>query len=171
MDTQKIPGNTTPAILFQETQQFRQWWLWLLFLAAEVFFIYLLIQQLAFHKPIGNKPAPNGLLIFLFLLISAFVYLLYRTRLDTKIDTEGIAWRWQPFQRKYRKILWQDIAEATVIKYFPLGYGWHLSLRYGEVYNTGGNRGLLLTFSNKRKMLIGTRCPDEISALLRQIIK
>ncbi|HEY6083106.1 MAG TPA: hypothetical protein VIU45_06580, partial [Chitinophagaceae bacterium] len=102
---------------------------------------------------------------------SAFVYLLYRTRLDTKIDTEGIAWRWQPFQRKYRKILWKDIAEVTVIKYFPLGYGWHLSPRYGEVYNTGGNRGLLLTFSNKRKLLIGTRRPDEISALLRQIIK
>lgn len=160
-----------PAVLFRETQKFGQWWLWVIFLAVEALCIYSITVQLILHRPQGNHPASAGGLIFLFLFITLFMYLFYITRLDTKIDTQGVAYRWRPFQKKYRKILWKDIENAAIIKYFFVGYGWHWSIRFGEVHNTGGNRGLLLTFINKRKMLLGTRRPDEVIAALGQLQK
>ena len=66
------------------------------------------------------------------------------------------------------------ISKVYVRKYSPLadygGWGLRFSMSgQGKAYNVSGNVGLQLEFSNGKKLLIGTRKPDELSSVLNEM--
>ena len=128
-------------------------------------FLYADIQQIVFGKPFGDKPAPNLVLIVFTLFISSIIFLLFRAKLETRINKEGVFFKWVPFQTGYTMYKWSNIDKAEIISYSFVGYGFRLT-PYGTVHTVGGNKGLQLILKSGRKVVIGTQKSGEIKAIL-----
>ncbi|MCG3167510.1 MAG: hypothetical protein POELPBGB_03302 [Bacteroidia bacterium] len=159
---------------FTETQRFNQWWLWLIVIAVTGLYVYVLYQQLYLGEAFGNNPASNEMLpVFSavpLLLIVFFVVL----RLDTKIDADGVYYRFFPFQINYKLIKWNEIDKAYVRQYKPIiEYGGWGIRGWGKdkARNVSGNMGLQLTFKNGDKLLIGTQKAEEAGNALNEFFK
>lgn len=164
------------GLLFSEKQRFTQWWFWLALVLINGVLIFGMVQQLAFAQPFGNKPiSDSGLLIVAgsLLILDA---LLFFTQLQTRISENGIDVRLFPFHFKYKHFNWPDIENAYVRQYSPIseygGWGLRYSLsQKGKAYNISGNLGLQLEFRDGKKLLIGTKKPEELKAILQQLEK
>ena len=159
---------------FTERQRFKQWWIWLILLGMNSLFIFGSFQQLMLGKQFGDKPmSNNGLLLMTFLTILLCI-LFYCIRLETQIKKDGIYVRFFPFQRKFKYYSWSMIKNCYVRKYRPLteygGWGWRISISgRGTALSISGNQGLQLEFLNDKKMLIGTKRPEELSKALNMV--
>lgn len=137
-------------VFFKEVQKFTQWWLWLLLLSLGALFIYM-------------APANLGALI---LLIIGLLFLFIR--LITRVDEEGIKFRFFPFIR--RAYQWYEIESAQVVDYgFVGGWGIRLFTSYGTVFNIKGSKGLAVVLKDGKKFCLGTQRPEELQRTLTLI--
>ncbi len=161
-------------ILFTETQQFRQIWLWILLIPINVLFVFGVIKQVIFNQQFGDKPAPDAVLIIATLFMTALSVLFYIMRLETKITEEGIDVRFYPLQSTYRHYSWDKMVRSYVRKYKPiLEYGgWGLrGIWKDRALNISGNMGIQLVMEDGLHLLIGTKKPGEVTDVLKQIKK
>jgi hypothetical protein len=156
-------------ILFEEKQSFRQLWLWMVLLTINGILVYGMFQQFVLHIPFGNNPMSNNGYILTVIFIMVFNAFFFMLQLRTRIDEEGIFIRFFPIHRKYKSYLWTSICKAYIREYKPIREygGWGLRL---GAYNVSGNKGLQLEFKNGDKLLIGTNKPDELNAVIQQLI-
>jgi hypothetical protein len=152
---------------FTEKQRFRQFWVWALVLGLLGLFVWAFVQQIIFGIPWGNNPASDTGLILFSLIPLGIAVLFLVARLETRIDRKGVSFRFIPFHRTWREIDWKMISRAYVRYYKPLsefgGYGIRLGLKSGKAYNVSGNQGLQIELKNGKKLLIGTRRPEEMA--------
>jgi len=146
--------------MFEETQRFRQWWVWSLLLVVFTFSLY--------DAFIGNLTGGYwavGLVVAvgaLFLIID----------LKTRISTEGIFVKLFPIHFSLKHYPWDTVSKAEVRKYNPItefggwGYRWGFG---GKAFNISGNMGLQLDFTDGKKLLIGTQRPDELRSVLQRM--
>jgi hypothetical protein len=92
-------------------------------------------------------------------------------KLITRIDEKGIHYRFFPFHRKQKSILWLEIQSAYVRKYDAISEygGWGLKgfrRKNGQAINTKGNIGIQLELKNSKKLLIGTQKETEAKKVL-----
>ena len=159
-------------ILFKESQYFRQWWLLTIFLLIFAVFLAGIYQQLIKGIPFGDNPMSDTGLIIATVLYSLVMLLFYRMGLTTLIDDTGIYIRFFPFHLKYKFFAWEEIEKAYVRTYQPVREygGWGLKGgSMGLAYNVSGDKGLQLELKNGKKILIGTRQPENLQKLLLQI--
>lgn len=164
-------SQETP-VLFQETQRFRQWWIWLIALLPAVLTIGGLLYQKATGKPFGNNPATNGEYITIIATALLVPLLFLFMKLETKVTNRSISYRFFPFHMKWRVLHFEQIKHLEIRTYKPLMEygGW--GLRYGSggwSYNVSGNRGLQLVTTDRNRLLIGTQRPDELHSCLNKI--
>ncbi len=99
--------------------------------------------------------APITLLILLFSIL----------KLQVKISTDAINYRFFPIQLKYRTIKRTDIAKMDVISYDPVedygGWGVRIGDK-GKAYTVKGNHGLYIQLVTGKNILIGTSKPEEL---------
>lgn len=165
---------------FTETQYFRQsifiYLIALVAVAVLSIFGYGIYTQIIVGKTLGNHPMSNGGLIvatsLVTLLLGLILTLFLTMKLETRIDREGIAYRFYPFIQKWERIDWEKIAHCEVITYNPIkDYGgW--GIRYGhrgKAYNVRGNKGLLISFQSGKKLLIGTGKEQQLRTFLENI--
>ena len=153
--------------LFSESQRFRQSWMWLLIITINGLVSYKLYKQILQQTLNINTIFPIGIMLLVtFLLISL--------RLDTLIKEDGIYVRFFPFHLKYKHYNWNNIKQLYVRKYNPISEygGW--GIRYGlfgkgMAYNVSGNMGLQIVFNNDKKLLIGTKKPEELKYTLNKL--
>ncbi|WP_100012768.1 DUF6141 family protein [Lentibacillus sediminis] len=154
-------------VLYREVQRFRQVWIWVLVMLEAAIFWYGFIQQIVFGIPFGNKPAPDAIMVFLWLLfgIGFPVLMLWVTKLVTEVRRDGLYIRFTPFHRRWRIFLYKDIREDKVITYSPLGRfgGWGLRINmHGETaYTMSGKQGIRLRLKYE-KIVVGSENPDEL---------
>lgn len=157
-------------MIFQEKQRFDQWWLWVLLLGIEGFFIYGIVQDVYFGHPFGNKPGGLvGGIIVNFLIIIPLILGFFLARLETRIDKIGICFRWKVFGGEFNSIMWSQIKDAFLIEYKNTGSGIRISPQNGTIYNTSGNKGLQIILNSGEKYLIGTHKPEELQKVLQEI--
>ena len=161
-------------ILFKEKQWFRQWWLVFILIVFNGFFLYALYQQIVKNIPIGENPISNKLLLILAVLSFILTYLILRTRLETRIQTDGIFVRFFPFHRSFKHYKWEEIREVNIRKYDPIseygGWGYRIGVPgKGKALNVSGDVGLQITFRNDKKLLIGTKKPEQLEAILKKV--
>lgn len=163
------------AIRFAEKQYFRQWWILIAIIPAPVIIIVAIIQQMVLGKPFGNNPAPDSVLIITALVVILPSLLFFLVRLETKIDETGIYYRLFPFHLKKRRIGWNEISEAYIRKYNPIGEygGWGLKggRKSGKAINVSGNMGMQLILKDGKKLLIGTSQPEQLRYILESAEK
>jgi hypothetical protein len=153
--------------VFTEEQRFSQSWLWIIMIAS------LIGMSLAFAQEFNTSA--NYLLTMAFgygitLLVMLFIW---QMKLETRIDEEGIHYRFSPLIRKQKSFPWNKIERAEVIQYAPLrdygGWGYRLSLgSKGRAVNVKGNMGLKLHFKEGKPILIGTQEPEAVKAVIKQ---
>lgn len=165
-------------IEYKEVQRFIICWVWLAVIALNALFIYAFVQQVILGKPFGSNPASDLTLILIGFLPLGFLFFLLSVKLKTRINDTGIYYRFYPFQFKERSIEWHELKDAYIREYnsFHEYGGWGIRIgspETGRAVNTSAssNKGLQLKFNDGKLLLIGTKRPDEIQAIIEKIRK
>jgi len=151
--------------MFNETQRFTQWWLWLILLSVWGLMVYSFIMA----------PPQTDTAAFVSFGIGILLPLLFwQMKLTTRIEAEGIYVRFSPFHFKEKFFEWESISASYVRTYSPLKEygGWGIKYGFngqGVVYNVAGNVGLQLNFKEGDPVLIGTQKGEEIKAVLAEL--
>lgn len=161
-------------ILFEEKQRFRLIWLWIILLSIDAFFLYGVLRQVVNGQQFGSKQISNTELLVAASLMMFLTMLFVFVRLETQIRKDGIYVRFFPFQLRFRKYSWDNIAQSFVRKYNPIveygGWGFRLGFSgKGKAYTVSGDTGIQLVFANGSKLLIGTKKESEAKKVLQQI--
>ena len=161
-------------ILFSEKQRFTQWWLWILLLGINGLLLAGLFYQIGTGRHFGSKPVSNTALLLVAGSTLLLTALFLSFRLETVLKTEGIYVRFVPLHSKAHFYPWNSLSHCYLRQYSPLKEygGW--GIRYspfgkGTAFNISGNKGLQLETTAGKKILIGTRRSEQITAVLAQI--
>jgi hypothetical protein len=171
---------------FVEVQRFRQWWFWLLLVGAAALVVgicaYGLYVQLVLRRPFGNNPTSDTALlatsIAAFVVWVAVLALFAVMHLRTEVRADGLYIRFFPLHRSFHRLPLGDVTEIEAVTYRPVmqygGYGIRYSFgspggTKGKAYNVSGNRGVRLTFTTNRHLLIGSQKPDELAAAIESL--
>ena len=155
-------------VRFREVQHFSQWWLILL-----VGFVVLqqwvgFFFQIILRRPWGNNPAPDWMMILLWLFIGLGLPLFFRyMRLMVTVNDKSVDIRFRPFA--HRTIPLVEIEHIEVRTYHPVREfgGWGVRGLPGKrAYNVGGKRGVELTLKDDRKVMIGSEQADELATAI-----
>lgn len=169
-------------VLFTEEQRRNQWWLWLImllaFLASTMPSIYGIYSQEVLSKPFGDKPTTTeGLIITLGVTIVVMgfaMFMVFGTKLKTKVTTDALWISYPPLFRKWKKISPDEIERYEIRTYRAKreygGYGMRRRLRSGRAYIMYGNVGLQLYFKNGKKFLIGTQKKQALEYAMRKLM-
>jgi len=152
--------------LFQETQRFTQWRLWLL-----LFSVSLTIYRPIYMAISEGQPLDAGQWVGV-IILAVVILFMFIIRLDTRIDERGIYVKFFPVIPKFKFYYWEEISTAVVRKYSPLMEygGWGIRFgRNGKAYNIKGNKGLQLKFKSGNALLIGTQKAEELEKVLKNI--
>jgi hypothetical protein len=167
-------------LTFNETQKFNQRWLWILLVISGLsvigIFGFGFYKQIILGQSFGNNPMPDICLIVVFIssvivFSSIFLFFLF-AKLTTEIDKIGIRFKFFPFHKKYKEIMWDMVDNYEVKKYSPIGDfgGW--GIRYGlnkKAYTTSGDIALQLKLKSGKRIIIGTQKEKELTDYLKSI--
>lgn len=158
---------------FNETQRFRQWWIYLVIVISLGAWIYAVSASI--HSADSEKVSSDITLILTGLVPVLLVILILVLRLETKIRNTGIYFRFKPLQFREKHIRPEDINSFEVRKYKPIleygGWGYRTGrIKSGKAYNVSGNIGLQLYLKNGKKLLIGTKKPLEIEKAMKVML-
>lgn len=159
------------SIKYDETQKMKTWWVFLICLLILGFAIWSFVCQIIIDEPWGSKPGPDWLIYAMLGLSVLLNVLAFTTRLILQINEQGICIRYFPFSRK--NFNWSDIQEYNFVKYNPItDYGgWGVRYNWkqkGIAYTVAGHYGISLSLKNGKKVLIGTRNPEELKAFIEK---
>jgi len=152
--------------IFKEEQTYRGTWVMYLILMLEIPTL-ILVSVLVLNSSEGQKEDFFGLFFVLLVMILA-MSLVLNLKLSTRIDETGIHYRYFPFF-KWRKISRDQIRSAEVISFSPISDhgGWGIKGNSTtKAYTVIGEKGLQLDIYEKKKILIGTQKPKELSEFI-----
>ncbi|MEY2705255.1 MAG: hypothetical protein RL407_1317 [Bacteroidota bacterium] len=150
-------------LLFQETQRFRQVWIWAILVGVTGISIgTLLFVPSEASSSWSDKAIPVVLLLLVHVLF-------FSMNLRTRSDNHSISFRFFPFIR-WREYSFDDIDALELIQYNGLlDYGgWGIKWN-GEswCYTTGGKWGLRVRTKGKY-FLLGTHQPEQVQKVLER---
>ncbi|MEO9891724.1 hypothetical protein [Aurantibacter sp.] len=155
--------------VFNETQRFNQWWLWLLFLAIFGVIIYDSYHHFSIVE--GFTEYSIVLIIGIFTIVPV-ILLLVLMRLKTAIDEIGVHYQFLPFQFSKKTIRWSEIGECYLRIYKPIseygGWGFRGTFSKNKAYNVSGNKGIQLELKSKEKILIGTQKEKDVEQVIHR---
>ncbi len=157
---------------YEEHQYFRQRWLMALFALLFLVNLYALVKQLFLGVPVGNNPAPDGVVLFSFFFFLLLLILLFSAHLDLKIDQEGISFRYFPFVLRWRTFEWKDIEELELKKIRPLqdmgGWGLRPVAGGGIGYTVRGNKVIRILLKKGKIRYLGISDIERVREALQR---
>lgn len=158
--------------IFKEKQRAHWFWMLVWILAWPGVTVYAIVQQVFMGIPFGNHPAPDIALYIFFILGILGTWLFNRFNLLLEVDKEGVHYAFKPLHKIKQDIKWDEIDKCYVRKYKPMreygGWGWRYGCRGGRAFNMSGNMGLQVETKDGKKILIGTRRPDELQKVIME---
>lgn len=119
----------------------------------------------------------TGQLIVLGLMGFTILFML-SMRLYTKVDSEGIHFKYIPFIWQWRKYSWYDIASCEIKTFDPLSDfgGWGIKKSWkgkpaNWSYTVKGDRGIYIALKNGKTLIIGTQKGDEALEHIQKFVK
>ena len=143
--------------IFIEEQRFTQSWMVLLIVISSVMPIVLVAKKVIDSE--GQDRNTISAMIVAIVSLAIVFALFFSLKLKTRIDENGIHYRFLPFHFSARLIAWEEIQEINVRKYSPISEygGWGLkggvlwNKSKGVAYNVGGNMGIQLVLKTGKK--------------------
>ncbi len=159
---------------FHEDQRLTQWWIRLIAAVVAGLGWWAFIAQIVMGEPWGDRPAPDWVIWLIFPLMGiglpAFLLL---AKLSVTVEDDAIHIRWFPFA--WRTVHFADIESAQARTYRPLleygGWGVRWSPGRGMAWNASGDRGVQLTLTSGKQLLIGSQRADELAKVIRERTK
>jgi hypothetical protein len=154
--------------IFKEEQRFTQTWLIVLMGVSILVPIFLIVREYTAENSTMKSTEFIGTLFF----IIAATMIIFLFKLKTRIDEKGIHYRFFPFHRSFKTILWSEIASVSVRKYDAISEygGWGLKggfrRKKGKAVNVSGNIGIQLELKNTKKLLIGTQKEHDVKKVI-----
>lgn len=95
------------------------------------------------------------------IVIAGALIVFLGSKLEVRIYSDGIRYRYPVFIRKEKFISRDEIASVFVGKYNPLfefgGWGWRIKrFGYKKAFNVSGSKGLRVTLNNGKQIVFGT---------------
>ncbi|HIK28010.1 MAG: DUF6141 family protein [Oscillatoriaceae bacterium SKW80] len=151
-------------LLYQEIQQFRQPWLWLMLFVVSALSLYTGIYPIIAGNNFTNRPLQD-IIIFLFGCVFGIglPLIFFKCKLITEVRKDGVYISFFPLLFSVEIIPFYALKSYTVKTYRPLrDYGgWGIRYgRKGKAFNVSGNRGIQLELINGERILIGSRSPE-----------
>ena len=151
------------AVNFQETQRFRQIWIWALILGISGFSVssLFLLEDKA-PLTFGDLAFPLGMILLLNILFLRFT-------LTTRILANSLSYRFFPFTR-WRTFRFEEIESMELREYNGLWEygGWGIKWNGDSwSYTTGGKWGILVKTADK-KFLLGTQQPEQVKQVIAE---
>lgn len=146
---------------FSETQRFNQWWLKLLMISVLLVAggsIFLAYPETAADELHVFTLVSTGALIVVLLVL----WLVFSSKLITKVDEQGIHYQFYPFHRSDKIIPWKDMQSCNVRTYRPIseygGWGYKVGIsKKSGAFNVRGTIGIQIHFKSGKKLLLGTQ--------------
>jgi hypothetical protein len=152
-------------VVILEEQRFNQKWIYI------ILFSILAISIVIGIAVFINKEEHYLLSMLPVALMIALIVLFKRMTLSMRINDQLLAYRFKPFQLRYKTIDKGAVDSLSVISYNPIadygGWGIRVGAK-GWAYTTSGSYGISIRLKNKKHVLIGTNKPEDISAFLQQ---
>lgn len=161
--------------ILREEQLFRSHWTGRLMLGGALVMAGVLgtsFYQLRCAAPAEQRMPPWFIWILMGLMVVvniALFYLSWRGGLVTEILPDGIAVQFNGLTKRHY-YPWEEIAEIEARRYHPIREygGWGIrGLGKNRAYNVSGNEGLQLTFTNGKRLLLGSQMAWELEAAAR----
>ncbi|SFN57469.1 hypothetical protein SAMN04488519_10111 [Algoriphagus ornithinivorans] len=153
--------------VFNENQNYRGTWVMYLLLMTEVpILILLTVVLINSDKDVTENLV--GLTIASIAIIGTFL-LIMNIQLQTRIDDQGIHYKFFPFINKWRNIPREKIKSIDVIHYSPItDYGgWGLKgNKTTKAYSIVGDEGLLIDTGDSKKIMLGTQKGPELRVFI-----
>lgn len=168
---------------FFEEQKFT--WIWPLLIPAHFILLFMVFygnyKQLVKGEVFGNTPmSDTGLVLFSLSLLIFFILLdmllLKWMKLQTKINKEGIFYRYPPLINHWKQIKTNEIENYEVGKYNAFlefgGWGYRYSFfrKKGKALNVYGNKGLIMQLKNGNRLVIGTQKEAELKKAMHKLM-
>ncbi len=153
--------------IFKEEQTYRGTWVMYLILMLEIPTL-ILVSVGVLTGESDDKTEGMIALIVVFSIMTLVMGLIFNIRLETRIDEKGIHYKYFPFV-KWRLIEKHKIREARVVSFSPLTDhgGWGIKgNKTTKAYTVIGDTGLSIDLGEKKKILIGTQKPKELSEFI-----
>ena len=176
-------------ILFREEQKFRpnrvRFVLPVVFIVTVIIFAIGISKQIKHTIDSGNGiSASSGSIvvgIFALLFFSFVMLIIFRMKLITWIDSQGIHVRYPPLRQKEILIVKESIRNYEVRKYRARheygGYGYRfrgkliMRKKYGIALTASGDTGIQLELTGGEKILVGTHRETAFMYALDKIMK
>ena len=137
-----------------------------------------MFEQLIRGEPFGSEPMSNRMLlgfgVFYMLLGALLLFLYFFGRLITEVRPDGVHVRWFPFHRSFIHFPVQSLERYEAITYRPIRDfgGWGIRHRGGsKAYNVSGNRGVDLEFTDGKRLMIGSKKPEQMAQAIASIAR
>ena len=157
---------------YSEKQRFRQWWLWALILITPAILLWLIFQTIVLDQSANNEFVGNVWIIVISLIFGAGMpAFIYMTTLSTEVRNDGVYVRFNTLHINWVVFEFNDIEKAEALTYRPIMEygGWGIRFgKNGKAYNVSGNKGVLLTLSKGKTILIGSQKHEELSLAITQ---
>jgi hypothetical protein len=153
---------------YREIQKLQSWWHWIVGCAVPALFFCIGCIQWLCNITIGNHPLPTVWCMAIGSFVLCIVILLFKhLTLQLVITNAGIFYGFNLPDKTLHFTAWDRIVSIKLIKYQFWGYGYHISKRYGLVYNLNGRYGLQITLYSGDKVLIGTQNKNALNTFLK----
>jgi hypothetical protein len=154
---------------FKEVQRPDQWWIWLLIVFVAVgSWTAFILQVVIGIDPDATLFSDVIAWVVLVLVGIALPLMFFIIRLTVEVSPGKLSIRYMPFLKK--DLQPGDVNRTFTRTYHPIkeygGWGVRWSRRNGWAYNVSGDQGVQLELDNGKKLLIGSRKPDELQQAL-----
>ena len=104
--------------LYNEKQYFTQWWPRLLIGAMVVFIWSGFVQQIFLGRPFGSNPAPDEIMLVIWLAFGILLPLLmFTSNLQLQVRRDGFYYRFRPFQLKMHVLRFEEMRSYEAVTY------------------------------------------------------
>jgi hypothetical protein len=145
--------ETSGNVLFEEKQKFPNWLTILMAGIILLTIVITLIAGLTTKEDKGDLWIALGISIPVEILV---IILFWNVHLEKVVTSNGLYYRWRPWQKKFRVIEKESIKGFEVRNSPPLNYGIHWFPGYGWVHNASAGEGLQLYLVNGKKIFFST---------------
>lgn len=159
--------------VFNETQRFNQWWLWLILGVSTLVVITKPMVNWVRSDFKDSSVFDTGFLIGCgTMLLVLFLFILFK--LTTCMDERGISYQFFPIHSKPKLLAWKEIDKVWTRTYKPLieygGWGYRIG-KGGKALNVSGNMGIQIKLKNGTSLLIGTQKKEAAQTVINTYFK
>jgi hypothetical protein len=160
------------TIRFHEVQRFHQAWIWILIAFIAALSWYFFIVQIGSGEPLGTNPAPDWVVLIIWVVFGVLFPLWFMVmRLEYIVTDTALAFRFFPLHLRWRILLFSEMATAEAVTYHPIreygGWGIRFGWRGGMAYNVSGDRGVRIVRNDGEKFLLGSQHAEELESALQ----